>query len=327
MSKKRSIHRQQEKKVKKRIFRVFGILFLCILAFGIVASVTMIIFRMRSVWNTSEVTILLFVSSQDEVNRPLTLAWLYPEENEAYILTIPPQARVQALGEYGTFRSEALDRRYEIEKKSRDFLLSTIGLRVGLIPQVYIKIPSDTTLTLYQDIHQALQNSLFHMNAGLNIYDKIQAFRFVNSLREDQVHFIQPNETLFTQKKEENDIDFQQQRNSIFRDKLSSTLGVRKNTSIAVINASEVAGVATRVGEVFENVGYTVVQVKTQEEAQAQTTFVFSQDWYEKKETFIQVVQKLFPVSLKIKKDDEIAQSQRSDIVVIVGKDFGELVY
>jgi hypothetical protein len=179
---------------------------------------------------------------------------------------------------------------------------SELNRKAGIIPDGYIK--TSYPLEMHTTIPSLLQSFIFHNNSivkNVTIYDLMRFYFFASKI---------PASTISTQelKLSADAGTFNKEVSLLFKDTFFS----QENVSIQIVNAADQSGLGSRLGRVIDNIGGTVVSVKT-----AVTPEMKSRLQYNGHETY--TLEKLHSFLL-IRPEVQKAQAV-ADIVIVIGKD------
>jgi hypothetical protein len=183
--------------------------------------------------------------------------------------------------------------------------LDRTGRQLGFIADGHISLRDDQTVT--EDVNKVLSYGVMHMHdirTDLTIFDLIRLAIHTKNISPANI-----TEKKITLPKDDHTID------TALSSLLTDSKLASENTSVQIVNASEVSGLGIRLERVLANLGANVVSVTTARDPQTK-----SQIQYYGEETYaLQSIKSMLPFTVSKLTHEPIA-----DIVITLGKDSAE---
>ncbi len=252
---------------------------------------------------------IVFVSSNlNDQKGNIILVHASPVEPKIEVALFPSEMPVDILGGYGKYPLRSVFPLLQLDRKSPEFMRAAYSYALQ-IPIDEVVAVSDASMLSSSTKVSTLwwQVMMFRVQSSLGLGKRLQMYRFLRSVRPDQLesHSI-------------GDIAAWQKNSSQFK-----FAAVPTECSVAVLNTTTVGGTGSKVTQVLESSGMSVIRLSDTPDKLSQTQILvnqappFCQD-------VLQHVQDLFPFVTKREVQDQTMNRYRANIVVLVGQDFAK---
>ena len=235
-----------------------------------------------------------------------------PKQHRAVIAELPAEFSVEVLGGYGKFPVRSIWPLLKLEKKSDQFIRAGFSQGLGVVVdevwtskepvvfQLAAKDPKPDRL---------MKNLLDHIVMGdihtsISWRDRIHVWWWGHRLRPDQI---------VVEKVSDPEGWLQQRKKLAFEMRQSEC-------SIALLNTTGTAGVASRLGKVLSDAGLVVVRISDEERVNRKTVIKRTPAAAICKEELAHL-QSFFPETLEITEDPGLGNTARAQISVELGKE------
>ncbi len=249
--------------------------------------------------------IVIVPSNKDGNKGKIYFAHISASSQKINMYALPSDEETDVSGGFGKYPLRAIYPLLQSEKKDNQAMRSTYSFALRqIIDQVWVEQrPVEISAAApFSAIPQALL--LNSLQSSLTLSEKIQLYEFANSLRPDQITF-----------------------SSV--DNLNQLMTASKNAfpsqaydcSVAVINTTSVTGLGTKVGDVIELSGFSVLRVTTNSDSSQNNSILIYSGPQGVCSDVIDHIQHLFPHSLSVQEDPNAFTTYRSHITIFLAKD------
>lgn len=253
---------------------------------------------------------LLFTNDtlDDQVN-PLILLHFLPSEQRAVVVNLDPSIEVELIGGYGFYKLRAVAPLLKLENKDSHFVTASYSFALDrLVDSVIMTSGNDHQVVSRRNVKLLIWQTFFRrLHSKAELVDLMKSYFFLQSLSAESVDVIQASDL----------------------DKLNQiTIGGSPNCSLAVINTTKSQGLATRVAQVIENSGGTVVRLTDSNQPLSNSSIYYS----EKNLDCLAMTKRLkvlFPSSLEVEVSagERELSEYRADLVIFLGQDLSQTIY
>lgn len=190
--------------------------------------------------------------------------------------------------------------------------------QLGIIPDYFLTIPSSSEITTKTQLLSILASQFIQPSADnfqIWIRDRVKIWWYIFSLRPGQAQFspIQSAESKTVS-----------EFSSVIQSYLLDIVIKQRGTSVAVINTTEVSGLAAQTSQILTQIGYSVVRVDSEMQGE-EVSKVFSLSTTPPNVAELKQLLLFTPTHThQVQPDASVFQRYRSDILLVLGKDFGE---
>ncbi len=289
-------------RVIKKIFTtlfVFGIL--AIAGFGFLWWMGDSLFQLKTDAN------IVFVSNTlDGEEAEIFFAQFLHEEQRITIQSIDSQQPVTVIGGYGEYLLPKVYPLLKLEKKNSLFTRAAMSWAMGGVVDQVVVVDDDQPLSK-KSLEKILSSQLYR-----------QGLHWNNATRLAQLYFFArsaPDELVSVS------------ADPIKLEKLSDALYEPTNNecTVAIVNTTHVPRLATRVSDILEKSGTVIIRLDDMEvESEASSILVDPNQLECADET--ERVKAVFPFEIATSDQPEVRQEHRADVVIVLGKDLGDVV-
>jgi len=249
--------------------------------------------------------ILIISSKLDVQSDYIYIAHISEQETKNYFYSLPSQQTVIIPNGYGEYPLQSVYQLLKIDKKDDQFIKATYSELLGTtIDDVF------TIDVQLNDIDEDKFSNFFFMTSVNNLM-KLKLNKVIKPL---YLHYQSKDISLTKLEKPEDIQNYIEKISTIYGD-------VYQYCSVAVINSSQVNGLAKKKSKIIENTGALVVRVDDSEEKQNQTKIYYGDDPVNC-EPLAKKLSNIFyqkPEIIPMEKLEN-AQQYRSKIIVVVGE-------
>lgn len=253
--------------------------------------------------------IVIVTDSLDSKNKETYLASINVKTSEIQVFVFSPNVKMNVLGGFGEYGLHAVLPLLKIEQKTPQYQLAAFGWGLGTsVDQLWIKntankIDSPASFKKFFHLYTRQQISV-----DTSFLERLKLAEFANSLRDDQIQ-VHP-------------IDQPEQWQKYA---LQLTNSKQTECSVAVINATQVSGLASKFSSILESSGLYVIRVAdTSDFAENSSIFILPSSESACTESMRQG-ENLFPFPITYQLRDTLYEQYRADAVFILGNDLGAL--
>jgi len=306
--------------VGKSVYSYFLRFFILLISSSIVIlSIFYVIVQFKSTWDPSEpLNVILVTKKQDNtIHHSLTLLSIRKDEGEVSMLPLSDEQVISALGEYGSFRTDALYQLYKMEKRS-NYLSALLAYRMGFLGVHYIEYSSDLRL----DTPQSLIASFSPWNqvkfkSSLSLIDRYHIWLALRETNQKKMYFLSP-EVL-------QDRSVSEALNTA-KNHFSNVHIKKRAPTVAIVNSTDINGFANDLAGILDAYGFAVIHVSSDKNQSLTHSKIVYTDPNVLSTQERDSVKVFFPNSIETVTDEKIAETYRSDIVLFLGKDL-ESIY
>lgn len=313
-----AVPRQKQRRSIPKAFRFF---ILCCMSAIIALCIGIFILIRSSNWGGTHALSFLVVfrgENKEHIQRPLTIVTLKPSEETITTLEIPDTLRIEALHGYGQYPASALYGLMQLEKLPASFLTQAISFQFG-IPVSHILVVDEERQQLGVDTLSRLsfENVTMKQSSTLPYLDRLKVWWFISHVRKNKVNQVDLQSSGAIQGDVLDIVKNDSIISSIFPDQQLR----QEQLSVAVVNTTSEAKLASRVGRALFNMGINVVRVTDTKLLSEKTYMAYSYDTQKQSET-IRVISRMFDVAKNgVVQDVAATNEYRADIVLFIGDD------
>jgi len=296
----------------KLFFTRFFKISLLLLTIIFLASLVFVIYLKNGIKTASFNQNILFASNnlasqQDKIY----LAIVRGSNDKMTIFAFPGDLDVDLIGDYGSYPLRSVLPLLQIEKKDHQLIKSvfSFGLDI-LIDQVW---SSDQSFEIKDkaSLQNLVKKSIYsaEIDTGLSRFDRLKLFALIDRLRADQIDF--------------KNVTNQQAWFDYLGNRLAQVQ--EPDCTLAVINATGKARLATKISTILENNGSSVIRTDDVSEKKEKSQILLNPESAVKCQQTVASILQLFPFKVEIAKSKISVEQYRSDLVIYAGDDFKQL--
>lgn len=245
---------------------------------------------------------VLFVTEQVEQTGAFLVLFNFTELT-VDVYPIPSDLSLEVLGDYGTYRFQAVYPLLALEDKDVNFIRSTISLSMGvLLDELWradtpaLQLDSSARLRVF-----LLQN--FWHNQQISLRQKLAWLGLVWDRRTEAV-VREPLTSLPSPSLRQ-----------------ANLIGTELACTVALVNTTSLNGLAGRIENLLENHHFRVVRTTSDDSAVERTTVISTAGLSNDCQQVFTKIERLVPGGVEEQQDDQQTQFYRADLVVRLGAD------
>lgn len=253
---------------------------------------------------------LLFTNDTlDDQTNPLILLHFLPSEQRVVVVNLDPNVEVELIGGYGFYKLWAIAPLMKLEKKDSHFVTASYSFALDrLVDSVIMISGNDHQVTDQRDVKLLIWQAFFQrLHSRSELVDLMKSYFFLQSLSTESVDVIQASDL----------------------NKLNNiAIGGSLKCSLAVINSTKSQGLATRVSQIIENSGGTVVRLTDSDQPMLKSSIYYSEKNLDCL-AMTKRLQVLFPSSMEVEisAGERELSEYRADLVIFLGQDLSQTIY
>lgn len=266
--------------------RILGsLLVVALVASVLVGTITGLQTYSQRVWRENSRANLVLLAPSSGTQSGVFLATLLVTEKELRIISFPAGLRVETIGGFGPYRIEALFPLGELTGKGGELLSRTLAEYLGVQIDGWVALPDDFRLTeagIGNDWRRMLVLGIRGRSiTNLTLYDFVRLWYETLGIRQGDISWKDLFGTRGLMEDRDPDGEVFYLANS---ELLDQTLArqffipemVSEEIPIAVVNATDVRGLGSRVGRTIRNIGGDVISVTDASRKREKSSLVFS---------------------------------------------------
>jgi hypothetical protein len=278
---------------------VFGILLL--LGFGFLWWMGDSLFQLKT-----DANIVFVNNTLDGKEAKIYFAQFLQEEQRITVQAIDPQQSVTVIGGYGEYLLPKVYPLLKLEKKNSFFSRAAMSWVMGGVVDQVVAVDNQQPLSK-KNLEKILSSQLYKQGLHWDSATRMAQLYFFARSAPDELVTINADPVALT--------------------KLTDALYEPTNNecTVAVVNTTHVPRLATRISDILEKSGTTVIRLddmETEHEASSILVDPNQSGCLDEAER----IKAVFPFEISTSDQPEVRKEHRADIVIVLGKDLGEVV-
>lgn len=306
-SSKTKVKRASSQKKSSVVLRFLKLIFFVFLAFISLILLCYFFVFPSIINNDISIKNIVIVSDKLDVSsNNIYFAHIAASEEKNIVFSIPADEEIEVPNGYGEYALQSVYQLLKIDKRDDHFIRATYSELLGISVDEIFTIDEQITNLDQKEISQLfLRNSLENL-LKLKLHKVYSSFYLHYKFKNMEYHEL------------DNKDEIKDYREDIF----SVSGDVYQYCSVAVINASQVDGLARKKADEIENTGALVVRVDDTQQTQDSAKIYFGQDPVNC-ESLANIISNIFYKKPDILSIDQLenAQQYRAKVVVIVGEE------
>ncbi|HZZ98868.1 MAG TPA: LytR C-terminal domain-containing protein [Candidatus Saccharimonadia bacterium] len=295
--------------------------------------------KQRASWNGGDQIGFVVVFGDDsQVARPLAIVVANGADHKAIALSLPGTLEIEALHGYGSYKSSSLYGLAALEKLPVSFVAQTLSMQFGIDAENVIWLPgNDINLSSQRLSNAFFSSTMLRTGSTFGLIDRYRLWRFFSGLRKDQFSVVDLASSSVLKPSEQPGAPGQatadptlQQLDPIKLDPLVFQLfsddALRKeNTAVAIVNTTGELRLGTRIARALSNMGVNVISVTSTNDQLQNSQLLGAEDNSTKTRAATLIQHVLLLPNTQLKKDPAQTLENRSDLVLMLGKDIAQM--
>lgn len=292
---------------------------LTLFVFLMVSISFLFFFQLRSQWN-SESRLNVVIIQQDSENSlapHLTLLSVDGRRKQAIVLPLPSDLKIDLLA--GRGQASVYELIAMMKEQEFTHVQAIIGYHFGFVADGWLVIDDAQPMTDLASLKARLSmEKMSSAESSLMLSDRLKIWKFVSQLRTAHVRFVPDHRV--TTLSDDGRVVSTSGVNEHFASFLSNLTIQKQNINLGVVNTTQLNGIATRVGTVFSQIGFRIVNISSKYNEPISQTILYVSPAI-KDPDIVESLQEFFPFPIVIETSEKVTQEYRSDIVLMLGED------
>lgn len=296
-------HVRQTSSLPQSLQRAIGLLLIVVVGGGVLFA-SYYSWFMKTVWNEGTTkNIVIIPKTIDVETDKILFASISYKEDRMSLNSLPANDTVQVPGGYGGYPLKSVFPLLGLDQKSDQTVVATYTHLLG-IPINEVWVTDDEAIfnvgANTKDLAQTIL--LGKLSNPLGLKERVKLYQFMNDKQPQRVDY--------------NSLEDWQAKQAV------RYVGTMKDCRIAVLNTTTVAGLGSKVAQVLERSGMTVVRL-TDASPTAEKSQLTIQPGVPACQELAAHLRQLFPDQIEVIHDTNIMNRSRSEAEVVLGQDIG----